>query len=221
MDKIKRTKKHVLYVYNNYSKLPKMLKSRPSEQDINPNYKLIEIKEILPEECLMGSNKNCINTWSAFSREIICKELLFFIKTIKNETIKTTYSNNNISYINCIIQDVTQDLLDNGFVPDLIIIPHDLYVKLRSRYNIPNGYLEICGIRMNVIHSSKCQNLDEIILVDTDTISSVYKPEEKTDEKLWINITKIHDEQLDISIIRKINTKIIDSNGIEIIKIKD
>lgn len=220
MKEVKRTKIHVLKVYNNYSKLPNILEPKYSHIDSKKDYKSLKIEKILPEECLMTeSHKNCIETWSNFAYDIICKELRFLINTIENKNVKKIHSNNKIWDIYFNIQEVIENLLSNGFDPNLILIPHEIFVKLRSHHLIQKEYLKDFHT-VNIIHLSECQNPDEIIVIDTNSMLSSYKLDKKTNERLWINITKVQ-EKLDVNMIIKINIEIIDPDGIEIIKIND
>lgn len=240
--KTPEVKAKILESYNKNSIIPDIVNMRKYDEsmDEQSSREFIQIawRPLIPKDCFIeASFMDCRLIWKNIGEIIASGEINYFVKKLLgNDEIRLERLDNldpdNI-YIK--LKEIVESLASEGFNPNLIFIPINLLVSLRSR--LPNeesnlfkkiirreSYwsLIINDIELRVIHSSKRVIFNDIAILDGDAINWFYKYDNRTNELLWININEYEEDtsQVDVCTRTKVS---FDTNheGVKIIKLND
>lgn len=211
--------------------------SREYNEDEDSEREFTEIiqKNVNPEKSIVrgcfikSSFYTCILSWIDIGKAISSKEFEYFNNEIlKNGDIPRYSSKSNLDAIYESIVTATETI-NEKYNPDLILIPVEIFINMRRDTYRPNTSIfgKVTGknllvndLKLKVINSPYFK---DIIIMDSNFISLIYKVNAETKEKIFVEIKEIEGNLPEVDVISKIfvNMELINPDGIRIITIKD
>jgi len=237
--KVERAKELLLETYTEDSSLPELIEYQTYDEIEQPErlppYTKIAFRPLYPKNCLIKTaDIDCDIIWHDISKKIVIGEEKHCLKRfLKDKNIeRSSLKEPTILEIYKKIEETCKKLSEEGFVPTLIFIPQDILDKLRSesaksenplsRKIIRNRFLKIDeNLKLRLFNSNIYLNFKEIILINTESINWVYKLDNRTNQRLWIDINEYEEEKskVDVCVRSKINIEIENPNGIKILEL--
>jgi len=240
-NKVHKSETEILESFNESSEISKAAEleeidlSRDEEIEFIPiSYRPIPI---IPKDCfLAASYVDCSILWHEYGRKVAFGEVNYFVEQILNnphiEKIEVDYDE-DIIRIYGKIESTINSLKDDGFNPSTIFIPLDylsklweeewnIESKLYGKYTCSDRQFKLNeSTKLNIIHSSKYTEFEDIIILDKKACIWTFKPD-KVKERLHIEINEYDKDISKISLLVKteINLKIKNSDAIKILTIK-
>ena len=204
------------------------------EKSSGLDYIKIAFRPIYPKNYFIKtSNVLSDGLWCDISRKIVFGEENYCLKTIlsSKKNIKELRASNLIEIYET-ITSMVNSLLNKNLKPDILFIPLDVLIDIRSE-NVnaesplfkkldKNEFLNVGeNTRLNIFHSNNLVDFDEIIVMDTHSVDWSYKQDNRNNKRLWVDI-KIFEEEpsnVDVYVRTKLNLNVTNQDGIEIIRL--
>lgn len=227
--KIKETHKEISEHFFKKSELHDILNLREYDDKIDLRKKFIEIgfRPLIDKHCLTSTSWNCKVIWQGIADTIVSGEYRHLNKIIaENEDIeKLKLTNLDTDEIYKKIISAVENINGN---PGLLLLPIEILCQFEleslnsgsSVYNkiVYNGYTSLLINRRKLrIMSSK--HFNDIVILDSKSISWIFKPDFRTNERILVDISNYDLSHADITAKTVVNVEITDPNIIKIIEI--
>lgn len=224
-EKVFVCKENILESYMKNSEILELTEVKEFDEERDGGLDFIQIhrRPLTPKNCFIKpSFVDCSALWVDFGSSVAIGEVKYIIdKILKNEEISRIEIKNGEKTFDK-IKFAVNDLKKQNHNPSVIFIPLDYLSTLVEQRQATYNNLKIDeNTNLKVVHSSNHPKFNDIIILDKNAGIWTFKPDEKTKERLIVEISDYEKDKhkLDLLVKTVVNFRIVDPNTIKILEL--
>jgi len=229
-EKVAKCREDISKSYKKRSKIQEVVQVKEFDEERDKELEFIQIykRPLIPKYCLIKpSFVDCSTLWFDFGRVVAVGEIKYLIKRIlEDERIeRVRIKNAECEEILNEIKSVAGNLREQNHKPSVIFMPLEIRTEfLKKRLAETFEHLRIDDdTELKVIHSSNLTPFEDIIVLDKTAEIWTFEPDEKTGERLIVEINDYDADKFKVDLLVKtvVNFRIVDPKAIKILKLNE